>query len=51
MYEFLDNGLQIEKLTHSPFIDLINQPDPSLIQSSNLYQTYQVLSRLSRFIR
>ena len=32
MYEFPDNGLQIEILTYSATIHSIIQPDPSLIQ-------------------
>ena len=34
MYDFADNGLLIEILTYSPFLDLIIQPDSSLIQLS-----------------
>ena len=34
MYELADNGLLIEILTYSPFLDLIIQPDSSLIQLS-----------------
>ena len=34
MHELADNGLLIKILTYSPFLDLIIQPDSSLIQLS-----------------
>ena len=39
VYMLPDNGLKIEIFTYSASIDLVTQPDPSLIQLFILYKT------------